>query len=245
MMTRPEPAAPDGTSPGRCTGPRTDAGKEVSSMNAVTHGLTARTPLLPGEDPDAFRRFVWDVVADLEPCNKAQGELAHRAAVLMWKRRRLDEAERQVMEELTDQYTRDQEDEAAAAAKEGPADVGGDDDDVDPSRVARLILADEFASKPDQLERLERYEHRVSQQIQSTIRLLLKLQNRKDWREAAQRKANGPTPAADPRPEPAPAAAADASPPPPAPAQNELPPATPETPAPAPRGAWTGPPGMN
>src|SRR5438045_3231911 len=63
------PAHPDGASPSssafrisdrklaanranaaKSTGPRTDAGKRASSLNAVAHGLTAHTALLPGED---------------------------------------------------------------------------------------------------------------------------------------------------------------------------------------------------
>ena len=34
----------------RSTGPRTEAGKAASSHNALKHGLTAQTVLLPGED---------------------------------------------------------------------------------------------------------------------------------------------------------------------------------------------------
>ena len=39
------------------TGPRSDAGKERSSLNAVKHGLRSERPVIPGEDPvewDAF-----------------------------------------------------------------------------------------------------------------------------------------------------------------------------------------------
>jgi hypothetical protein len=36
------------------TGPRTRAGKLRSSLNALTHGLTGRTVLLPSEDPAAL-----------------------------------------------------------------------------------------------------------------------------------------------------------------------------------------------
>ena len=43
------------------TGPRTDAGKQRSSQNALRHGLTARTAVLPSEDQAAYelhcRRF--------------------------------------------------------------------------------------------------------------------------------------------------------------------------------------------
>jgi hypothetical protein len=40
----------------RSTGPRTPEGKARSRFNAVKHGMSATPPVLPGEDPDAFRR---------------------------------------------------------------------------------------------------------------------------------------------------------------------------------------------
>ena len=38
----------------KSTGPRTAEGKERSRHNAVTHGLTAESTILPGEDASAF-----------------------------------------------------------------------------------------------------------------------------------------------------------------------------------------------
>ena len=40
----------------RSTGPRSATGKCRSRFNAVKHGMAAKLPVLPGEDPDAFRR---------------------------------------------------------------------------------------------------------------------------------------------------------------------------------------------
>src|ERR1700693_1905973 len=38
------------------TGPRTDAGKQRSSQNALRHGLTARSAVIPSEDPADYQR---------------------------------------------------------------------------------------------------------------------------------------------------------------------------------------------
>jgi hypothetical protein len=38
----------------KSTGPRSEEGKKRSSMNAVTHGLTARLAILPDEDGGKF-----------------------------------------------------------------------------------------------------------------------------------------------------------------------------------------------
>jgi hypothetical protein len=40
----------------RSTGPKTATGKELARFNALKHGHTARSPVLPGEDPEAFAR---------------------------------------------------------------------------------------------------------------------------------------------------------------------------------------------
>src|SRR3954447_24645060 len=104
MVAASDPQSSHDPTPGKSTGPRTDAGKARSSLNAVTHGLTARTPLLRGEDPGEFRRFVWDIVVDLDPRGPVQAELAHRAAVLIWRRRRINGAEQQVIAELERRY---------------------------------------------------------------------------------------------------------------------------------------------
>src|SRR5438270_10788220 len=46
----------------RSTGPRSVAGKSISSMNALKHGLRADSPALPGENPllAAQRADAWD-----------------------------------------------------------------------------------------------------------------------------------------------------------------------------------------
>jgi hypothetical protein len=36
------------------TGPRTESGKQRSSLNALRHGLTAQSAVLPSEDPAAY-----------------------------------------------------------------------------------------------------------------------------------------------------------------------------------------------
>ena len=40
------------------TGPRTEAGKKRSSLNALRHGLTGHVIVMPGEDLAAYERFL-------------------------------------------------------------------------------------------------------------------------------------------------------------------------------------------
>ena len=57
------------------TGPRTEAGKAVSSQNALKHGLTAQTVLLPGDDEAAYRKMCEGYFADHQPETTSEREL--------------------------------------------------------------------------------------------------------------------------------------------------------------------------
>ncbi|MGA2497773.1 MAG: hypothetical protein ABSH20_08535, partial [Tepidisphaeraceae bacterium] len=41
----------------KSTGPRTAAGKAKSALNALKHGLTSQSPLLPTENPADYNLF--------------------------------------------------------------------------------------------------------------------------------------------------------------------------------------------
>lgn len=49
------------------TGPRTESGKQRSSLNALSHGLTARTAVLPTKDPEAYQRHILQFVDEYQP----------------------------------------------------------------------------------------------------------------------------------------------------------------------------------
>ena len=53
-------------------------GKRRSKMNAVKHGLTAATPVLPGEDPEAFRSRVGDWTDHLRPATRSSSSWSSR-----------------------------------------------------------------------------------------------------------------------------------------------------------------------
>ena len=56
----------------KSTGPRTEDGKGHSKYNAVTHGLTARSVLLPGEDPSQLAARQQQLIDDLQPRHSAE-----------------------------------------------------------------------------------------------------------------------------------------------------------------------------
>src|SRR5262249_29142498 len=66
-------------------GPKTPEGEARSRTNAIKHGMTASLPVLPGEDPDAFKRRVEDFIDALRPTNAVELALTEQAALATWK----------------------------------------------------------------------------------------------------------------------------------------------------------------
>jgi len=72
------------------TGPRTDAGKAVASLNALRHGFNSSLAVLPGieseEEWEAHRR---GVLESLAPEGYLDCLLADRIALSLWRHRRI------------------------------------------------------------------------------------------------------------------------------------------------------------
>ena len=75
----------------KSTGPQSASGKRKSSLNAVTHGLTARTTLLPGEDATALAARQQHMIDAYQPRNSVELDVIERMAGDIW---RSDRAER-------------------------------------------------------------------------------------------------------------------------------------------------------
>ena len=72
----------------RGTGPRTEEGKQVSRRNALRHGLTAETVIEILEDPDDYKAFEANIIADYDAHTAVERELVLRLASLLWRIRR-------------------------------------------------------------------------------------------------------------------------------------------------------------
>jgi hypothetical protein len=71
------------------TGPRTDSGKQRSSLNALRHGLTAASAVLPSEDQaafDAHRRSFFD---EYKPATPTETQLVQELAETSWRLNRI------------------------------------------------------------------------------------------------------------------------------------------------------------
>ena len=67
------------------TGPRSIAGKRISSMNALKNGVFAKTPVLPFEDERVYRNHLKDMMASLDPQDALQEQLAQQIADSLWR----------------------------------------------------------------------------------------------------------------------------------------------------------------
>ena len=71
------------------TGPRTESGKQRSSLNALSHGLTARSAVLPTEDPDAYQRHIQQFLDEYKPATPTETQLVHEIANTAWRLNRI------------------------------------------------------------------------------------------------------------------------------------------------------------
>ncbi len=138
------------------TGPRTLAGKLRSSLNALQHGLTSRTAVLPTEDPAAFERHIQQFLAEYQPATPTETQLVHELANTAWRLNRIPLLEAQFL--------------ARAAAL--PADP-----ESNPSMTFDIFDAHRAIAT------LGLYSQRLSRQFQKTLTHLRDLQAERRERE--------------------------------------------------------------
>jgi hypothetical protein len=91
------------------TGPRTASGKQRSSLNALRHGLTAASAVLPSEDPAAYadhRRRFFD---EYQPATPTESQLVLEVADTSWRLNRIPLLEAEVLARAAAPVPLDQE----------------------------------------------------------------------------------------------------------------------------------------
>src|SRR5713226_2754721 len=71
------------------TGPKTEAGKKRSSLNAYRHGLTGQTIILPAKDLDAYQEVTRTFFNDYKPVGTLEKHLVQFLADTAWRLHRL------------------------------------------------------------------------------------------------------------------------------------------------------------
>jgi hypothetical protein len=73
----------------KSTGPRTEAGKQRSKLNALRHGLTGHTIVLPTEDHDAYQRHTHGLFDHFQPAGALEQQLVQSLADTSWRLNRV------------------------------------------------------------------------------------------------------------------------------------------------------------
>jgi hypothetical protein len=71
------------------TGPRTESGKQRSSLNALSHGLTARSAVAPSEDPAAYQQHCRLFMDEYQPATPTETQLVQQLADTSWRINRI------------------------------------------------------------------------------------------------------------------------------------------------------------
>jgi hypothetical protein len=79
------------------TGPRSIIGKQHSSLNATTHGLTSQSPILPTENPDAFNLHTQSFFDEYHPKTPTEKQLVQDLADTSWRINRIPMLERDLL----------------------------------------------------------------------------------------------------------------------------------------------------
>jgi hypothetical protein len=77
----------------KSTGPNTPEGKAAVSMNALRHGLRARTVVLPGENGEEFTQLCDDLEVEWHPQSRTEQFYVEQMAVSQWKLTRVEVSE--------------------------------------------------------------------------------------------------------------------------------------------------------
>lgn len=166
------------------TGPKTDAGKKQSSLNATRHGLTGQVVVLPTDDLDAYGKFVQKFHTDMFPKGAMEDQIVQTIADTSWRINRghafenntVVRAAQDHLNELTTDHAQVQDAFAMAAAAAQHAKTLANIS-IYLQRAHRIVEKNLKLLRELQAERKER--ERVEMQEAMSIMLLHKEENRK------------------------------------------------------------------
>jgi hypothetical protein len=138
-------------------GPKTLEGKKSSSQNALKHGLTAESHVLPGEPEEDFQELLQSHENTYHPANAVEKDLVDTMALARWRLRRMATLETSLLET------------GLALSKE---DIDERFDDV--SDQSRMAFA--FKEQSKSLTLLMRYEASLTRLHDRTYKHLKELQ---------------------------------------------------------------------
>jgi hypothetical protein len=146
------------------TGPKTAAGKQRSSLNALRHGLTGQLVVMPTEDLHAYQDHVKSFTDEYHPQGATEAHLVQALADTSWRMNRVAALETNI---LTLAAAREPN-----AVSDAPAEVQG-----------ALALASCFENQSKALANLSLHTQRLSRQFERTVAQLRDLQKSRESHE--------------------------------------------------------------
>jgi len=173
----------------KSTGPRSKKGKMRSRTNAMTHGLTAKQVLAPGETTEQLDELLEGLIAEFAPRTTFEHEQVYHLAVLSLRRRRPAKADaalhRMLMAgpffEETVNATTDEEFEVLERVCRRVQEITGQPD-LSYAVERHSAGGDQNKGIPRRVEMLtiySRYEAHITNEMIKTVRLILFLQERR------------------------------------------------------------------
>jgi hypothetical protein len=168
------------------TGATTPEGKAKSSMNALKHGLTGKTVLLPTDDPAEYERQLQNQIRAFKPATEEELTLVQSMVDSAWRITRIKALETGIM-------------------VKGQIEFAGKFEDQTPARRAQLIDVETYLKYEKSIRNLNIQEARLHRRIEKDQAELLRLQanRRREEMLAAQTKpapSRQPHPTASPKP---------------------------------------------
>ena len=141
----------------KSTGPRTEAGKQRSCLNALRHGLTGQTVVLPSDDLTAYQRHCQQLHDQYRPKNPMEVQLTQTLADLSWRLNRIAAIETNML---------------ALGSWELSLTVDAEDEQMQEA----LTMAKAFRMQSQSFTNLSLHEHRLSLCFQKALKQLREIQ---------------------------------------------------------------------
>jgi len=141
-------------------GPASTSGKQASALNALAHGLTARTVVLFNESSAEYQAQLQDYVGHFRPQTKPESDLVQQLAAAHWRLARYAGVESGLLEHRMQQ----QEERLSEDYEEMPENH-------------RLAIAfDALSGSHSSLALLNRYQSRLHHEYHRLLKTLLQMQ---------------------------------------------------------------------
>jgi hypothetical protein len=155
------------------SGPRTEAGKQISSLNALKTALTGKTVLLPTDDVAAYETLTSQVVNDFNPATPGERTLVQSLIDTLWRLERITNLEFAL-------YTK------------GSIEFADEFSHLEPATRSHMILAETFLKYEKSLRNLNTQEARLHRKLAKDTAELERLQAERREQEAQGEAARAP-----------------------------------------------------